>query len=136
MGRACRRSPTRAASPSGGTTLDGATQTLPALYALPSADFHDITTGGNGVFNAGPGYDESTGLGTPVADLLAPDLAFYGMADQLVVTAQPPASVTAGQPFGLTVEVESPDGALVTGASGTVTVSMANSPAAAAWAAR
>lgn len=26
--------------------------------------FHDITTGGNGVFNAGPGYDNVTGIGS------------------------------------------------------------------------
>jgi hypothetical protein len=108
----------------GGTTLDGATQTLPALYSLPSADFHDITSGGNGTFNAGIGYDEATGLGTPVANLLATDLAFYGMADHLAITAQPPSSTIAGQPFGLTVEVESPDGSLVAGASGTVTISL------------
>jgi hypothetical protein len=112
----------------GGTTLDGATQTLPALYSLPPADFHDVTAGGNGTLSAGPGYDKVTGLGTPVANLLIPDLAFYGMADHLVVTTQPPSSANAGSPFGLTVEVESPDGSLVTGASGTVTVSLANDP--------
>src|SRR5262249_55858018 len=87
----------------GGTSLDGATQTLPALYSLPSADFHDVTSGGNGSSDAGTGYDEVTGLGTPAADLLAHDLAFYGMADHLVITAQPPTTVTAGQAFGLTV---------------------------------
>ncbi|HLH29088.1 MAG TPA: S53 family peptidase, partial [Acidimicrobiales bacterium] len=112
----------------GGTPLDGATQTLPALYSLPSADFHDITTGGNGSSNAGPGYDDVTGLGTPAADLLVPDLAFYGMGDHLVITAQPPASVTAGQPFGLTVEVQRPDGSLDSGASGNLTVSLGTNP--------
>ena len=34
----------------GGTTLNGATQTLPGLYSLPSSDFHDITSGSNGGF--------------------------------------------------------------------------------------
>ncbi len=43
------------------------------LYNLPSADFHDITSGNNG-FAAGPGYDLVTGIGTPVANLLIPDL--------------------------------------------------------------
>jgi len=38
---------------------------MPDLYAAPSTDFHDITTGGNGTYNAGPGYDLVTGLGTP-----------------------------------------------------------------------
>jgi kumamolisin len=39
----------------------------PALYALPPADgaFHDITTGSNGAFSAGPGWDPATGLGSP-----------------------------------------------------------------------
>ncbi len=112
----------------GGTTLDGATQTLPALYSLPATDFHDITTGSNGTYSAGPGYDQVTGLGSPVANLLIPDLAFYGMLDHLVVTAQPPASATAGGGFGLTVEVESPDGSPVTGASGTITVALSQDP--------
>ena len=56
-------------------TLDGRTQTLPVLYALPAADFHDITTGSNGGFSAGPGYDLVTGRGTPIANLLVPALA-------------------------------------------------------------
>lgn len=112
----------------GGTTLDGPSQTLPALYSLPSSDFHDITSGSNGTYSAGPGYDEVTGLGSPVANLLVPDLAFYGMADHLVITAQPGSSVTAGQSFGLTVAVEMPDGTIDTGASGTLTLSMVGQP--------
>ena len=50
---------------------------LPAIYAAPAADFHDITSGSNGSYSAGPGYDEVTGLGTPMADLLLPELAAY-----------------------------------------------------------
>ena len=50
----------------GGSTLDGPTQTLPYLYDLPSTDFHDILTGSNGGFKAGPGYDEVTGRGSPI----------------------------------------------------------------------
>lgn len=60
----------------GDGTLDGPSQALPALYGLPSADFNDITTGSNG-YAAGPGYDLATGIGTPVANLLVPDLANY-----------------------------------------------------------
>jgi subtilase family serine protease len=55
-----------------------------ALYLLASnkktynADFHDITSGNNSVvedvavagFNAGPGWDAATGLGSPAADQL------------------------------------------------------------------
>ena len=61
----------------GEPTLDGPTQTLPALYSLPVADFHDITVGPNGYYAAPGGYDEVTGLGTPVANLLVPALAGY-----------------------------------------------------------
>lgn len=55
-------------------SLDGASQTLPKLYSLSSSDFHDITSGNNG-YAAGPGYDLVTGLGTPIANKLVPDLA-------------------------------------------------------------
>lgn len=61
-------------------TLNGATQTLAALYAAgsPSADFHDITTGTTQTGQtAGVGYDLATGLGTPVANNLIPYLAGY-----------------------------------------------------------
>ena len=47
----------------GVTTLDGRSQTLPALYAMSSTYFHDI---------APSGYDLVTGRGTPVANLLVP----------------------------------------------------------------
>ena len=58
---------------SGLTTLDGATQTLPMLYALPAADFHDITTGNNG-YAATAAYDLVTGRGTPIVQKLMADL--------------------------------------------------------------
>jgi subtilisin-like proprotein convertase family protein len=54
-------------------SLDGFTQTLPKLYALAAADFHDVTAGNNG-FAATAGYDLVTGLGTPIAPLVARDL--------------------------------------------------------------
>ncbi len=38
----------------------------PLLYAANAADtLHDITTGNNGSYSAGPGWDACTGLGTP-----------------------------------------------------------------------
>ncbi len=70
-------------------------QALSALYSVPSGDFHDITTGTiytgffygvftGPVYSAGPGYDEVTGLGTPVGNSLANDLAAYtGASTQL-----------------------------------------------------
>ncbi|MGB6944165.1 MAG: S53 family peptidase [Bryobacteraceae bacterium] len=44
----------------------------PVIYALPkSADaFRDITSGSNGAFSAGPGWDAVTGLGSPSGDNL------------------------------------------------------------------
>ena len=47
---------------------------------------------------------------------------------QLVVTQQPPASVTAGSAFGLTVEAENSSGNLITSFNGTVTVALASNP--------
>jgi len=46
----------------------------PTLYGSTTAGqvapgFRDITTGGNGGFEAGPGWDACTGLGVPTADL-------------------------------------------------------------------
>jgi kumamolisin len=54
----------------------------PALYSLasnpqPFSPFHDITLGGNMFFNAAPGYDLATGLGTPDGWNLARDLEQY-----------------------------------------------------------
>jgi hypothetical protein len=58
------------------SSLDGSTQTLPSLYNLSSSDFHDITSGSNGN-PASAGYDLVTGRGSPIANLLVPDLAGY-----------------------------------------------------------
>jgi hypothetical protein len=55
-------------------SLDGPTQTLPLLYALPGTDFHDIVSGNNGR-SAGAGYDLVTGLGSPVGNRLLADMA-------------------------------------------------------------
>jgi hypothetical protein len=104
----------------GGTPLTGSTQTLPALYALPAADLHDIVNGNNGD-PAVPGYDLASGLGSPVANLLVPDLAAYevtGATDvtKVVVTASPAAPVF-GQPVTLsaTVSLASPSTGVPTG---------------------
>jgi hypothetical protein len=109
----------------GGTPLTGCSQTLPALYSLPAVDFHDITIGNNGD-PAGPGYDLATGLGTPVANLLIPDLAAYEIPSKLAIKIEPPASAMVGTTFGLTVEVNDRFGNPATG--GTVTVALGNNP--------
>jgi kumamolisin len=49
----------------------------PTLYGLPAtADaFHDIVTGSNGAYSAGPGWDACTGLGSPSGTNLLKALA-------------------------------------------------------------
>ena len=56
------------------TTLSSITL---ASSPQPFPPFHDITVGGNMAFNAGPGYDLATGLGTPDGWNLAQDLEQY-----------------------------------------------------------
>jgi subtilase family serine protease len=82
--------------------LDGASQTLPGIYAFSSA-FRDITSGSNG-YAAGRGYDLATGLGTPVAYVLAGDLAFHISSNYLAANAlNAPASplLSAGGPSSI-----------------------------------
>jgi hypothetical protein len=79
-------------------SLDGRSQTLPALYNASKSDFHDITSGNNG-FSAGPGYDLVTGIGTPIANLLLPALAAYGHA----APANPPTVAQAASASSTTV---------------------------------
>ena len=62
---------------SAGLPALNSTTALTRLYALASSkpyDFHSITSGYNG-YEASAGYNLVTGLGTPVANLLIPDLA-------------------------------------------------------------
>jgi len=35
------------------------------LYSEPSSDFHEVTSGNNGEYSAGPGWNPCTGLGSP-----------------------------------------------------------------------
>jgi hypothetical protein len=112
----------------GAPPLTGYSQTLPALYNLPATDYHQITVGYNG-FNAGPGYNLVTGLGSPKANLLIPQLAAYGLAKQAAVTTEPPASVVAGGSFGLVVSAQDANGNTDLAYNGTATLSLKNPPA-------
>jgi subtilase family serine protease len=55
----------------------------PALYQLPSSDFFDVRIGNNQTdptipgYKAAPGWDPATGLGTPDAAKLIPDLIAF-----------------------------------------------------------
>jgi len=115
----------------GESTLDGPTQTLPALYAISPADFNDITSGNNGVFSAGSGYDEVTGLGSPQAVALTADLSVFGAATHIGATSQPPSSVILGDSFGIVVAAENSQGKADLAFNGTLTISLdANHPSA------
>src|SRR5439155_26793216 len=53
--------------------LGGSGQGLPGtrFYQLcGGSSFHDVTTGSNGAFSAHAGYDQTTGVGTPLVDNL------------------------------------------------------------------
>jgi kumamolisin len=62
----------------------------PTLYALPEPDngFNDITEGDNGAYSAAPGWDPTTGLGSPIGSTLA------------TLLKTPPATATASPTTG------------------------------------
>jgi len=104
------------------TALDGPSQTLPKLYGLPSADFHDITSGtSTGVpnYSAGTGYDLVTGRGTPVANKIVADLVGQAAASNTLQVSAPTSS-TAGSAFTITVTALNSNGTTNTGYRGTV----------------
>jgi kumamolisin len=54
----------------------------PSLYPLlGTAAFHDITSGSNGAYSAGPGWDACSGLGSPDGGALASALAASTVSD-------------------------------------------------------
>jgi hypothetical protein len=68
------------------SSLDGASQTLPMLYNLSSADFHSNITGSN---QNGLSGSAVIGLGTPYANLVVADLSGQPISSQ-PPTQQPP----------------------------------------------
>ncbi len=101
-------------------SLDGATQTLPKIYAMSQSDFHDITSGtstGSPNYTATAGYDLVTGRGTPIANLVVNDL--IGASPHFGVTTA--TSTPAGSPLGFTVSALNADNSTNTGYLGTVT---------------
>ena len=67
-----------------------------ALYAMPSSDFHDITAGHNMAHFAGAGYDLASGLGSPIADRLIPDLVAFNGSTEFTV-GLPPVVANSGK---------------------------------------
>ncbi len=74
----------------------------PALYALASGKlglknpFNDITTGSNGAYSAGPGWDAATGLGSINAWTLVQDLAKIATTGTQGISFMTPTSGGAG----------------------------------------
>ena len=113
-------------------SLDGSSQTLPALYTLAATNFHDITTG-SGIgpsspisYNPGPGYDLATGRGSPVANLLIPQL----VGPTRLAFGQPPTSAQIGTVLSpaVTVLVEDSLGNVVASGTSSVTIAIGNNP--------
>ena len=77
-----------------------------------------ITTGPDGNI----WFTEARGLATVGVATLSPS--------QLVVTQQPPSSLTAGSSFSMTVQPEDSSGNLISSFDGTVTVALDNNPGA------
>ena len=109
----------------------------PALYALATkqngggfAVFHDVTTGNNSVpgtagFNAGPGYDAATGLGSVDAGLMANHWNDSAIPTPAINLSASPGSVSLMQGSNTTVTM------LVTGSGGfssSVTLSASGLP--------
>ena len=86
-----------------------------AISGFPITATRGITTGSDGNL----WYTEGANIG--VASLTS-------METNLVVTSQPPSSLTAGSGFGLTVQAEDASGNLLTSFNGTVALALANNP--------
>ena len=83
----------------GGQGSLSGTQAQTDLYALPSSDFNDITTGFNGYY-ATPGYDLVTGLGSPKANLVIADILAANGVSEGSTTTQVTVSTPAHQVGG------------------------------------
>ena len=124
------------------TRFDGAvTVTLPAdeSDATLAGPVVAAAVGGVASFSglsldkAGSGYAldvMSTGLSGETTSPLSVTAA---AASQLVIAAQPPVSVIAGNAFGLSVEADDPYGNIATSFSGPISISLANDPTGAAF---
>jgi hypothetical protein len=100
----------------GMASLDGPTQTIPAVYELPAGDFHDVTGGRPAV----PGYDPATGRGSPVAYRFANDLVPAGNVATHFRVVTTTAWTTAGTALAITVTALDANNNPVVGYHGTV----------------
>ena len=94
----------------------------PYLYSIYSnkaeysRDFHQVTSGFDGEYKAGPGYNLVTGLGSPVLSSLAADIKSEAGNLTIQVSTAPgkgslaPAQYSYGQKINITADVTSPSG--------------------------
>jgi hypothetical protein len=85
-------------------------------------NYHDITTGSNGncgsICNAGPGYDEVTGVGSPQSNNLVPYLTPTPTPDFTISASPSSLTATSGSSNSSTITITS-----VNGFSGTISLS-------------
>ncbi len=104
----------------GGATLGGLL-TVTATNGVATFSGLTLTTAASG--------DTLVVSGTSLGDAVTSAITITPSAPtQVMVTTQPPSSVTAGTGFGLTAAIEDAYGNVVTSASGTVSVALANNP--------
>jgi subtilase family serine protease len=75
-------------------TLDGASQTLPTLYSLPSTDFNVIAPLDSKVSQAAGGANTITGRGTPNGSSLVADMVASNIATELTTSQARTSAVT------------------------------------------
>ncbi len=81
-------------------TLTGAGEALPRIYNLPAADFHDVSSGSNGLI-AGIGYDLATGRGSPAGPNFITDLASNFVGSHVFLDNDLNGQQTAGENTGV-----------------------------------
>jgi hypothetical protein len=86
----------------GKAPLRGTSQTLALLYGDPGA-FYDVTQGGNGNYQAGPGYDLVSGLGSPNGYQLVNDLVTANPQGSSPSPSKPPPWTYPTGPTGTTL---------------------------------
>ena len=72
----------------------------------PGGAYRDITSGNNGGYSAGVGYDLVTGLGSPVANVLVPSLGIaFSPVSGSAITASTPIYITVSPELSVTEAV-------------------------------
>jgi autotransporter-associated beta strand protein len=127
-------------------SLDGPTQTLPLLYKLSAADFHDITAGnaigpttsayvnqvtGVALYAPATGYDLCSGIGTPNSNSTVGNLVVSQLGTIQLAYGQAPTSALAGASItpAVTVNVLDATGSPVTSYDSNITLAIGANPA-------